>query len=101
MKSADYHIYIITEHFDEDLDAVVQRWALCGKSISRRIALYKARRRALCQDYSKIEVVRLEYEQGGQVSQSKIIWRHKEDQSFFVLRLRHKASFWRLKRHIK
>mgnify|MGYP001302036532 CR=1 FL=1 len=101
MKTADYHIYVITEHFDKDLDASVQRWALCGKSISRRIALYKARRRALCDGYSKIEVVRRAYLGNGQLSQSKVIWQHSEDQSSFALRLAHKARFWRLKKYVK
>jgi hypothetical protein len=101
MKTANYHIYVIQEHFDTALGTNVQRWSLAGKSISRRIALYKARRRALLGDYSKIEVVKRAFNENDMPIKSKIIWQYKEEQSAFALRMKHKAGLFGLRRHVK
>jgi hypothetical protein len=101
MKTAHYHIYVIQEHFDVGLGAKVQRWSLDGKSISRCIALYKGRRRALVKGFTKVEVIKREFNADGMPSNSKVIWQYKEDQSVFALRLKHKAGLLRLRRHMR
>lgn len=96
MKDKSYRIYIIKQHYDDELGAMVQKWTLSDSYVCRRFALYKARKLALSGDYARIEVVYRETERNKK-TQSRVLWSHDRHKNNLALRLRQKTSFIRRK----